>query len=94
MPQTDPSFTPRCLKCGADAMIPDVRVVDRGQNNHRHESELGLQVRPEALLFKGEVRVGTWAQVCGDCGFVESEAAEPRTLWEAYVERLSNEFGR
>ncbi len=92
MPQTGPDISPRCLKCGSDAMIPDVRVVDRGQNNYRHESELGLQARPDAILFKHEVRVGTWAQVCGDCGFVEMYAADPPALWDAHIDRLANDL--
>ncbi|WP_412070514.1 hypothetical protein [Rubrivirga sp. IMCC43871] len=92
MPETDAEITARCLKCGSDAMVPGVRVVDRGQNNHRHDSELGLQVRPDAVIFKREVRVGTWSQVCGDCGFVELYADDPAALWDAHIDRLANDL--
>ena len=91
MPDSD--LTPRCLKCGSDSVVPDVRLIDRGHGDDRKPTDLGVETKPEALLFKGEVRVPTRAQVCGDCGFVEVYAADPRKLWEAYVDRLSREFG-
>ncbi len=94
MPETDSALTPRCLKCGSDSVIPDVRLIDRGDADQRKVTELGVATKPQALVFKGEVRVPTHAQVCGDCGFVEVYATDPRTLWEAYVDRLSREFGR
>ncbi len=94
MPETSPELSPRCLKCGSDAVIPDVRLIDRREGNARMPAELGVETKPDALMFTGEVRVSTRAQVCGDCGFVEVYAADPRTLWDAYVERLAREFDR
>ena len=94
MPETSPDFSPRCLKCGSDSVIPDVRLIDRGDGNARQPTELGVETKPQAILFTGEVRVPTRAQVCGDCGFVEVYAADPAVLWDAYVDRLSREFGR
>lgn len=91
---SDPDFTPRCLKCGSDAMIPDVRLIDRGDADYRKPAEVGVATKPDATLFKGEVRVGTSAMVCGDCGFVELYAADPVTLWEAHVDRASRLYGR
>ena len=73
--------------------FPDVRLIDRGDGDLRKPAELGVTTKPQALVFKGEVRVPTRAQVCGDCGFVEVYATDPRALWEAYVDRLSREFG-
>ncbi len=93
MPTADPDFTPRCLKCGSDAMIPDVRVIDRGENNARKTAEIGVATKPNAVLFKGEVRSETYAMVCGDCGFIELYADDPATLWEAHVDRASRTFG-
>ena len=86
------ALTPRCLKCGSDSMVPDVRVIDRGDQNVRQATEVGLQTNPQALLFKGEVRVGTRAQVCGECGFVEVYATDPPALWDAYVDRLARDL--
>jgi len=91
---SDADFTPRCLKCGSDSMIPDVRVLDRGHGNDRKPAEIGVYTKPDAILLKGEVRVETLAMVCGDCGFVELYAADPLKLWEAHVDRASRQFGR
>ena len=95
MPDRSPEITPRCLKCGSDAMVPEVRVIDRGDaNTTRLTTELGLATKPDAVLFKGEVRVETTASVCGDCGFVELYANDPHTLWDAHIDRTSRQFGR
>lgn len=93
MPETHADITPRCLKCGSDAMVPEVRVVDRGDaNSTRLTTELGLATKPDAVLFKGEVRFETVARVCGDCGFVELYAREPHALWDAHVDRLARQL--
>ncbi|WP_420455263.1 hypothetical protein [Rubrivirga sp.] len=94
MPERSPEITPRCLKCGSDAMVPDVRVIDRGESDMRKTAELGLATKPGALLFKGEVRSETRALVCGDCGFVEVYAADPHRLWDAHIDRTAREFDR
>ena len=88
------SLSPRCLKCDSDAMIPEVRVIDRGDaNSTRHTTELGLATKPDALVFKGEVRSETYAMVCGDCGFIELYADDPAALWDAHVDRSARQFG-
>ncbi|MAQ95384.1 MAG: hypothetical protein CMM84_17895 [Rhodothermaceae bacterium] len=92
MPETDPAITPHCTRCGSDALIPDAFLYAEGYGGPK--LAVGIHKKPNAKMMKQPVRVPLRLTVCGDCGFVESEAAEPRTLWEAYVERLSNEFGR
>ena len=94
MPETSPDLSPRCLKCGSDAVIPDARLIDRSESSTRRPAEVGVETKPDAVLFTGEVRTETRARVCGDCGFVEVYAAEPAKLWDAYVDRLSREFDR
>ena len=90
MPERQPEITPRCLKCGSDAVVPGVRVIDRGDgNSRRHPHEVGLATNPDAVLFKGEVRVATTARVCGDCGFVEVYATDPGAIWDAHIDRVS-----
>lgn len=90
MPET--SITPTCIKCGGDAMIPGVRVIDRGDANARKPAELGLYANPDAILFKNEVRVEAVARVCGDCGFVEIYATRPQALWNAHIDRLARDL--
>lgn len=92
MPERDPAFTPRCLKCGSDSIVPDARLIDRGHGNDRQPSEVGVETKPDAWVLKGEVRVPTRVQVCGDCGFVETYVTDPHRVWEAHVERAARQL--
>ena len=89
MPETSPEITPTCLKCGSDSIVPAVRVIDRGESDFRKPTQLGVAVKPDAVLFKGEVRVETVARVCGDCGFVEIYATDPAAIWNAHIDRTA-----
>ena len=91
---TDPEAVLRCPRCGSDAVIPDARLVDRGDGDARHTLEVGLVRQPDAMLVKHEERVAVRAQVCGDCGFVELYAADPAKLWGAYLDRLERIWER
>ena len=86
---TVPHWT--CLRCGSDAEIPDVRLIDRDQSSAKR-ARVGLATRPDAMLFKGEVVVATRATVCGECGFVELTADDPDALWSAHIDRLGREY--
>ncbi|WP_420455262.1 hypothetical protein [Rubrivirga sp.] len=92
MPETDPALSPRCTRCGSDALIPDAFVYAEGYGASK--LSVGVNKRPEAMMMKQPVRTDLQVRVCGDCGFVEAQADDFRALWEAYVERLSREFGR
>lgn len=91
MPETDPAITPVCTRCGSDAMIPDafVHVPDMGS---AVRLQVGVYRKPDALMMKAPVRTDLRASVCGDCGFVEIEATDPRALWDAYVDRLARQL--
>lgn len=82
-----------CPRCGSDSIIPDVRVLDRGDGNARAPQEVGVVKRPEAMLFKDEIRTPVTARVCADCGAVELTATDPDTLWTAHLERVANGWG-
>ena len=90
MPETHASITPRCTRCGSDALIPDAFLYAEGYGASK--LSVGVHKNPSARVMKQPVRVELRFSVCGDCGFVESEAAEPRTLWDAYVDRLAREL--
>lgn len=83
-----------CPRCGSDAIVPDARLVDRGDGDMRKTLEIGLETKPDAVVFKKEVRVALRAQVCGDCGFVDLFATQPGALWEAYLDRLERVWER
>ena len=88
MPETDPSITPRCVACGSDAVIRDA-VPSYGGS---YMIKVGVYTRPEATLNKKPVVSSGSARVCGDCGYVMVYADDPRTLWDGYIDRLSNDL--
>ena len=75
-----------CTRCGSDAVIPRVRVIDRGDSNTRQDLEVEVQRRPNAVLFKRPERTTLSAQVCAACGHVELYAESPRALYAAYLQ--------
>ncbi len=91
MPETDPTITPRCPRCDADAMIPGAFFYAEGYGSAK--LSVGIFTKPKAMVMKGPVRTPLRLSVCGDCGHGEAEAAEPRKLWESYVDRLAREMG-
>lgn len=91
MPETSARVTPRCTRCGSDAMIPDAFIYPEGIGVAALSA--GVYTKPDALMMKGPVRTELRVSICGDCGFVEVEVADARKLWDAYVDRLSRELG-
>ena len=79
-----------CPRCGSDAVIPDVRLVDRSDDGTYRTAMLGLFRKPSARLFKREVHVEMTTRVCSDCGHVDFYAADPAALWTAHLERLED----
>lgn len=90
MPETDPSISPRCTRCGSDAIIPDAFLYAEGYGSAK--LSVGVYKKPDAMVMKGPVRTTLQFRVCGDCGLIEAEADDFRALWAAYVERLAREF--
>jgi hypothetical protein len=76
----------RCDRCGSDAIIPRVRVLDRDENGTHRDLQLEVQRRPNALLFKRPERSKMSAQVCGACGYAELYVEAPRALYAAYLQ--------
>ena len=74
-----------CTRCGSDAVIPRVRVLDRDEGGTR-DLQVEVQRRPNAMLFKRPERSTVSAQVCGACGHVELYAEAPRALYTAYLQ--------
>jgi hypothetical protein len=70
-----------CGHCGSSKIIPRARVVDSRDGHLR----VTVARDPEAVFFKGEEKIHTYARVCGECGFVELFARDPYALYEAYL---------
>ena len=75
-----------CSRCGSDEIIPRTRVIDRGDHNWRHDLQIEVQRRPNALLFKGAERSNVSAQLCAACGYVELSADMPQALYATHLQ--------
>lgn len=75
-----------CTRCGSDAVIPRLRVIDRDDGNGHYDLQVEVQRRPNAVLFKRPERSTLSAQVCGACGHAEFYADAPRALYTAYLQ--------
>ena len=76
----------RCARCGSDAVIPRVRVVDRDEGGIRQDLEVEVQRRPNAMFFKRPERSTLSAQVCSACGLAELYVEAPRALYAAHLQ--------
>ena len=75
-----------CVKCTSSRVIPDVETYDHSDAPDKPENrqtELRIDVRPDAWVFKDTCRVALRAWVCGDCGFAELYARSPKMLLAA-----------
>lgn len=73
-----------CIKCGSDKIIPQAKVIDRGDYNSEGDLSISIDEKPDAFIFKQRIRSGITAKVCGSCGFIEFYADEPESLYSAY----------
>ena len=61
----------RCSVCGSPETIPDVKIVDHGYMDSKHDLAIELQGNPNALIFKDTRKGVLRATVCGKCGHVD-----------------------
>ena len=72
-----------CLKCGTDAQVEGVRILDRVHLSGSLDLTAQVERNPGAFLFKGAETSSVDARVCGACGFVEMYARKPKSLVRA-----------
>jgi ribosomal protein S27AE len=72
--------TNKCPKCGSGNVIADAKAIDRGHYNGESELSVATFRKPEALLFKGQLKTTVSAWVCGDCGYLEFYADSPGSI--------------
>ena len=60
----------KCLQCGSEDILTQVRVVDRGKNNYKFDLQLETYGDPDAFIFKDAHRIAVSANVCCHCGFI------------------------
>jgi hypothetical protein len=73
-----------CCKCGSPDMIQDGHLLDRGDANWRHDLEVEVNEKPDALFFTGAHRRTLRATICGRCGYTELYVSNPQELLGAY----------
>src|SRR4051812_585314 len=74
-----------CAKCNSARMIPNARIVDRGDYNYVRDWTIHVYEHPEAILFKGTHEESLKASICGECGYVETYVEDPDALYSAYL---------
>ncbi len=73
-----------CSGCGSEEVIPNVKIVDHGYMDSKHDLAIELHGKPDALIFKDTRKGVLRATVCGQCGKVDLSIDKPRELWEIY----------
>jgi hypothetical protein len=73
-----------CPECGSDKIVKNAPMQDRGDYNAEGVLQVSVDQNPEAWVFKERIRSNIKADVCGDCGFLQTYATDPIQLWEAY----------
>lgn len=71
-----------CPKCNSIELIPGAKVIDHGHYNAPTQMEVAVQAYPAGFIFTGQVSHKVNARVCGNCGYVEFYAENPRELLE------------
>jgi predicted nucleic-acid-binding Zn-ribbon protein len=73
-----------CAKCGSTRIIPRARLTELAPPGQEESVRAAVTERPEALVFKGDKHVNTYAKVCGECGYAELYVDDPSVLYESY----------
>ena len=74
----------QCSSCGSRDLMQDVKIVDHGYMDSKHDLAIELHAKPGALIFKDTRKGILTATVCGQCGKVELAVENPHELWDAY----------
>jgi ribosomal protein S27AE len=79
-----------CPKCGSGVLMDHLKVLTGGEHGALQVQAFG---NPYALVFKEAATSSLEATVCGDCGYTELFALEPKLLVQAVrqAERRRNE---
>jgi len=75
----------KCIKCGSDKIIADIRVVDHGYYDTKHDLAVEIQKNPGAKIIKRYLKGPLHAWICGDCGYTELYADNAAELWEKHI---------
>ncbi|MDP7246216.1 MAG: hypothetical protein QF389_06545 [Planctomycetota bacterium] len=62
----------------------NVKIVDHGYMDSKHDLAIELHGKPDAWLDKDTHKGVLSSTVCGQCGKVELSVDNPQELWEIY----------
>ncbi len=79
-----------CPDCNSQKIIKDAKALDRGDSNSNNDMRVSVDEKPDALIFKQRNYSDIRAHICGDCGFIQFYADDPKTLWMAYQNRQND----
>lgn len=74
-----------CAKCGSDKIMTDVKLLDRGHFDQKHELSIEFSIDPKALIMKEKQKGAVKAIACGNCGYIELSVEKSKELWELYI---------
>ena len=75
----------KCSKCGSDKIMSDVKIVDHGYMDSKHDLTIEFYTNPSARVFKGPQKGTLFANICGQCGYVELSVSNPEEMWNLYI---------
>jgi predicted nucleic-acid-binding Zn-ribbon protein len=70
-----------CPRCGGHKVIPNGWLR---MSNGAGLISIAVPADPHALFFQKTISSPLQTWICGDCGYTESYATDPETLWQAY----------
>ena len=79
-----------CPECGSAKIVKDAEVREQGENYVSNSPTVVVFENPDALIFKGASHSTLRAEVCGECGFLQTYVTNPEALWDAYQRSVSN----
>lgn len=81
------AVTASCSKCGSDKIMSNVRIVDHGLMDSKHDLSIELHQNPDAFVLTRPLKGTLQSNVCGQCGHVDLSASNPEELWEVYQKK-------
>ena len=76
-----------CLKCGSSKVMSNVKIVDHGDMDLKHDLAIEFDKNPDAFVFKKFLKGTLLAMICGQCGHVDLSVGNPEELWEQYLKK-------
>jgi hypothetical protein len=66
--------------------MSDIKIIDHGYMDSKHDLSIEFYKNPNALVIKRTQKGTLFANVCGQCGYVELAVGNPEELWNLYNE--------